>query len=59
MVIRGVFVLYSILHFARISTYHHALTIDTCGYLCYGYFGCECSIVEKIGTGRVEMAGYA
>ena len=40
-------VLYLILRFAISSAYHHAHMIDTYDYLCYGYFGCQCRIVEK------------
>ena len=40
-------VLYLILRFARSSVYHYAHLIDTYDYLCYGCFGCQCSIVEK------------
>ena len=39
--------LYLMLCFAGSSAYHHAHKIDTYEYLCYGYFGCLCSIVEK------------
>ena len=41
-------VLYLILHFARSSAYYQAHMIDTYDYLYYGYFGCQCSIVEKL-----------
>ena len=40
-------VLYLILRFARSSAYHHTHSIDTYDYLWYGYFGCQCSTVEK------------
>ena len=52
-------VLYLILHFARSSAYHHAHMIDIHNYLCYGYFGCQCSIVEKLLLEEVKMGGYA
>ena len=45
--------------FARSSAYHHALMIDTYGYLCYGYFGCQCNIVEKSPREGSKMGGYA
>ena len=51
-------VLYLILRFARISAYHHAHTIDTFGHLCYGYFGCQCSIVEKLPREWSKIGGY-
>ena len=52
-------VYYLILRFARSSAYHHAHKIDTYGYLCYGYFGCQCSIVEKLPQIELKMGGYA
>ena len=52
-------VLYLILHFARSSAYHHAHTIDTYDYLSYGYFGCQCNIVEKSPWEGSKMRGYA
>ena len=52
-------VLYLILRFARSSAYHHAHTIDTYDYLCYGYFGCQYSIVEKSPLEGSKMSGYA
>ena len=39
--------LFLILGFARSSAYHHTHLIDIYEYLCYGYFGCQCSIIEK------------
>ena len=54
-----VFFIHLILHFARSSTYHHAHVIDTCGYLCNGHFGCQCSIVEKSPREGLKMGGYA
>ena len=51
--------LYLILRFARSSAYHHAHTIDTFDYLCYGYFGCHCSIVEKSPREGSKMGHYA
>ena len=51
-------VLYLILRFARSSAYHHAHTIDTYAYLCYGYFGCQCSIVGKSPREWSKMGGY-
>ena len=52
-------VLYLIFRFARSSAYHHAHTIDTHDYLCYGYCGCQCSIVEKSPREGSKMSGYA
>ena len=54
-----VYVLYLILHFARSSAYHHAHTTDTYDYLCYGYFDCQCSIVEKSPQEGSKMSDYA
>ena len=51
--------LYLILRFARSSTDHHAHMTGIYGYLCYGYFGCQCSIVEKSPRERSKMSGYA
>ena len=51
-------VLYLILCFARSLAYHHAHTIDTYDYLCYGYFGCQCSIVEKSLWEGSSVTGY-
>ena len=52
-------VLYLILPFARSSAYHQAYTIDTYDYLIlYGYFGCQCSIVEKSPWEGSKMGGY-
>ena len=48
-------VLYVILRFARSSAYHHAHMVDTYDYLSYGYFGCQCSIVEKNGWLRFRF----
>ena len=48
-----------ILHFSRSSAYHHAHTIDTYDYLCYGYFGCQCSIFEKSPREGSKICGYA
>ena len=48
-----------ILRFGRSSEYHHAHTIDTYGYLCYEYFGCQCNIVEKSPREGSKMGGYA
>ena len=50
MEIRGVYILYLILRFARRLAYD---------YLCYRYFGCQCSIVEKSPRGGSKMSGYA
>ena len=44
----GVHCPFLILRFARSLAYDHAHTVDTYDYLCYGYFGCQCSIVEKL-----------
>ena len=52
-------VFYLILRFARSSAYHHTHAIDTYGYLCYGYFGCQCNIVEKSPWKGSKMCGYA
>ena len=52
-------VLCLILRFARRSAYHHPHTIDAYGYLCYGYFGCQCSIVEKLPQEGSKMGSYA
>ena len=52
-------VFYLILHFAGSSSYHHAHMIDTYGYLCYGYFGCQCSTVKKTPREGSKMGGYA
>ena len=52
-------VLYVILLFARSPAYHHAHTIDTYSYFCYGYFGCQCSIVEKSPWEGSKKGGYA
>ena len=49
---------YLISRFARSSAYYLAHTIDTYGYVCYGYFGCQCSIVEKSPREESEMGGY-
>ena len=51
-------VLYLILRFARRSAYQ-AYTKDTYDYLCYGYFGCQCSIIEKSPREGLKMGGYA
>ena len=58
MEIRGVYVLNLILRFARSSAYHHAHTTDTYDHLCYGYFGCQCNIVEKLPQEGSKMGGY-
>ena len=50
-------VLYLILRFARSSAYHHIHTIDIYDYLCYGYFGCQCNIVEKSPWEGLKMGG--
>ena len=47
-----------IFRFARSSAYHHTHMIDTYSYLCYGYFGCQCSIVEKSQLEGSKMGGY-
>ena len=52
-------VLYLILRFARSSAYHQAYMIDTYDYLCYGYFVCQCSIIEKSPREGLKMGGYA
>ena len=52
-------VFYLILHFTRRSAYHHAHMIDTYDYLCYEYFGCQISFVEKSLQGGSKMGGYA
>ena len=52
-------VLYLILRFARSPAYHHTHTIDTYDYLCNGYFGYQCGIVEKSPREGSKMGGYA
>ena len=52
-------VLYLNLRFARNSAYHHKHTMDTYGYLCDGYFGCQSSIVEKSPWEGSKIGGYA
>ena len=37
----------------------HAHTIDTYDYLCYGYFGSQCSTVETSPRYGSKMRGYA
>ena len=54
-----VFIVLYALRFARSSAYDHAHTIDTYDYLCYGYFGCQCSIVVKSRRKGSKMGGYA
>ena len=44
---------------ARSSAYHHAHMTDTYDCLCYGYFGCQCSIVDKSPREGSKMGGYA
>ena len=50
-------VLYLILRFARSSAYHHTHMIDIYDYLCYGYFGCQFNIVEKLPWEGSKMGG--
>ena len=59
MEIRGIYCPLFDLLFAGRSDYHHAHTIGTYDYLCYGYFGCQCSIVEKSPWEGSKMSGYA
>ena len=49
--------LYLVLRFARNSAYHYAHTIDTYDYLCYRYFGYQCSM--KAPREGLKMGGYA
>ena len=52
-------VLCLILRFSRSSAYIHAHMIYTYDFLCYGYFGCQYSIVETLPREGLKMGGYA
>ena len=46
-----------ILHFARISAYHHAHTVGTYDICVMDNIGCQCSIVEKSPWEGSKMGG--
>ena len=49
-------VVYCYFALARSSAYHEAHMIDTYDHL---YYGCQCSIVEKLPRGGSKMGGLA